>query len=267
MKPTTEPATIAIDVRDLTVAYRDQPVLWDIDLEVPAGVLMAIVGPNGAGKTTLIKAMLGLIRPAAGDIRFFGAPYARRRRQVAYVPQRGSVDWDFPTSALDVVTMGLYGRIGWVRRVGRRDRALAREALDRVGMGTFAERQISQLSGGQQQRVFLARALVQDADLYLMDEPFQGVDATTERAIVEILRTLRARGKTVVVVHHDLQTVPEYFDEVLLLNVRKIASGKVDEVFTEENLRLTYGGRIAFLKRAERNGNGEVFATKEEVQP
>ncbi len=239
----------AIEVRDLTVAYREQPVLWDIDLTVPTGVLMAIVGPNGAGKTTLIKALLGLLKAAAGHVFFFGKPYSHARRRVAYVPQRGSVDWDFPTSAIDVVAMGLYGQIGWIKRVKRTHYEMAREALVRVGMEQFATRQISQLSGGQQQRVFLARALVQDADVYLMDEPFQGVDATTERAIVQILRELRLRQKTVVVVHHDLQTVPEYFDHVLLLNVRKIASGPVDEVFTDENLRLTYGGRVAFLKR------------------
>lgn len=239
----------AIDVQDLTVAYGDQPVLWDLDITVPAGVLMAIVGPNGAGKTTFIKAILNLLRPAAGEVRFFGQPYDRIRRRVAYVPQRGSVDWDFPTNALDVVSMGLYGRLGWIRRIGREQRSLARTALEEVGMEAYANRQISELSGGQQQRVFLARALVQDAEIYLMDEPFQGVDATTERAIVTILRELQARGKTVVAVHHDLQTVAEYFDHVLLLNVRKIAGGPVHEVFNEESLRLTYGGRIGFLKR------------------
>jgi manganese/zinc/iron transport system ATP- binding protein len=239
----------AIDVRDLTVAYRDKPVLWDIDLTVPSGVLMAIVGPNGAGKTTFIKALLDLMRPAAGQIRFFGGSYSERRHLVAYVPQRGSVDWDFPTNVLDVVMMGLYGRLGWVRRPGREERRLAMEALEKVGMQDFAHRQISQLSGGQQQRVFLARALVQDAEIYLMDEPFQGVDATTERAIIELLRELREADKTLLVVHHDLQTVTEYFDHVMLLNVRKIASGPVTEVFSEENLRLAYGGRVAFLKR------------------
>ncbi len=243
----------AIDVRDLTVAYRDKPVLWDLDLTVPSGVLMAIVGPNGAGKTTLIKALLGLIRPAAGRVRFFGAPYEERRQDVAYVPQRGSVDWDFPTSVLDVVMMGLYGRLGWIRRPARPQRDLALRALEKVGMEAFADRQISQLSGGQQQRVFLARALVQDAEIYLMDEPFQGVDATTERAIIELLRELRARDKTLVVVHHDLQTVTEYFDHVMLLNVRRIAAGPVEDVFTDENLRLTYGGRIAFLRRDARD--------------
>ncbi|HMB89901.1 MAG TPA: metal ABC transporter ATP-binding protein [Rhodothermales bacterium] len=244
-----EHSDVALDVRDLTVAYRDKPVLWDIDLSVPSGVLMAIVGPNGAGKTTLIKAVLGLVKAAAGQVQIFGKPYGKQRDLVGYVPQRGSVDWDFPTSVLDVVMMGLYGRLGWMRRPGKKERTEAMEALEKVGMDAFATRQISQLSGGQQQRVFLARALVQEAEVYFMDEPFQGVDATTERAIIALLRTLRAENKTVIVVHHDLQTVPEYFDQVLLLNVRRIASGPVDEVFTDENLRLTYGGRVAFLRR------------------
>ena len=240
----------AIEVRDLTVAYRESPVLWDIDLDVPSGGLMAIVGPNGAGKTTLIQAILSLIKPAAGQIRIFGQPYRSVASSVGYVPQRGSVDWDFPTSVMDVVLMGLYGRLGWVRRPGRNERTEAMAALDQVGMAEYAHRQISQLSGGQQQRVFLARALVQDARIYLMDEPLQGVDATTERTIIKLLRTLQSLGKTVMVVHHDLQTVSSYFDEVLLLNVRRIASGPVSEVFTEANLRLTYGGRVAIIKGA-----------------
>ncbi len=240
----------AIEVRDLTVAYRESPVLWDIDLDVPSGALMAIVGPNGAGKTTLIQAILSLIKPAAGQIHILGQPYRSVASNVGYVPQRGSVDWDFPTSVLDVVLMGLYGRLGWVRRPGRNERSDAMAALDQVGMAELAHRQISQLSGGQQQRVFLARALVQDASIYLMDEPLQGVDATTERTIIELLRTLQSLGKTVMVVHHDLQTVSSYFDEVLLLNVRRIASGPVSEVFTEANLRLTYGGRVAIIKGA-----------------
>lgn len=240
---------LAIDVADLTVAYRDQPVLWDVDLNVPSGVLMAIVGPNGAGKTTLIKAILGLVSPAAGRILIHGQPYTDQRRLVGYVPQRGSVDWDFPTNVLDVVMMGCYGTLGWGRRPGRRERVRGLEVLENVGMLDFADRQISQLSGGQQQRVFLARALVQDAQVYLMDEPFQGVDATTERTIVALLQDLRAAGKTVVAVHHDLQTVADYFDSVTLLNVRRIASGPVEDVFTEQNLRLAYGGRVAFLSR------------------
>lgn len=232
-----------IQIEDLTVAYREEPVLWDVDLDVPPATLMAIVGPNGAGKSTLIKTILGLIEPSAGQVRIYGKPYPQQRKLVAYVPQRGSVDWDFPTNALDVVLMGRYGQLGWLKRPGAADRKLALDALWKVGMEAFAERQISQLSGGQQQRVFLARALVQDAQIYLLDEPFQGVDATTERAIITVLKELKAAGRTVLVVHHDLETVPEYFDHVLLLNVRPIASGLVSEVFTPENLRRTYGNR------------------------
>jgi len=237
----------AVEVTDLTVAYRRQPVLWDIDMTVPHGVLMAIVGPNGAGKSTLIQAVLGLVRPAAGQVLVLGRPYAEVRERVAYVPQRGTVDWDFPTSVLDVVLMGLYRKVGWVRRPGRRERDLALAALEQVGITDLAHRQISQLSGGQRQRTFLARALVQDAQVYLMDEPFQGVDATTEQAIVELLGRLRSAGRTVVVVHHDLQTVADYFDWVTLLNVRRIASGPVAEVFTATNLRAAYGGRVAVV--------------------
>ena len=238
----------AIEVRDLTVAYRENPVLWDIDLDVGLGTLMAIVGPNGAGKTTLIKTILGLIKPAAGQIRILGQPYEKVASSVGYVPQRGSVDWDFPTSVLDVVLMGLYGRLGWIRRPGSIQREEALSALEKVDMVDYSQRQISQLSGGQQQRVFLARALVQKAQVYLMDEPLQGVDATTEHAIIDLLRVLRSSGKTVVVVHHDLQTVSSYFDEVMLLNIRRITSGPVSEVFTDRNLKLTYGGRVAIIK-------------------
>lgn len=233
----------AIEVHDLTVAYREKPVLWDIDLAVPSGVLMAIVGPNGAGKTTLVKSMLGLVKPVSGRVLVNGVPYSPRSQAVAYVPQRGTVDWDFPTTVFDVALMGTYGRLGWFRRPGSVERAATLDALARVGMADFANRQISQLSGGQQQRVFLARALVQDAPVYLMDEPFQGVDAVTEKAVVDILRELRNRGRTVLVVHHDLATVPEYFDWVTLLNVRKIASGPTAAAFTDANLKLAYGER------------------------
>lgn len=250
------PKNLIIEVNDLTVAYREQPVLWDVDVEVPAGVLMAIVGPNGAGKSTLLKSILGLVRPAAGQVLVHGRPYSEQRRLAAYVPQRGSVDWDFPTTVLDVVMMGRYGSMGWFRRPGRRERSLAMAALEQVGMQDFADRQISQLSGGQQQRVFLARALVQEAEVYFMDEPFQGVDAKTERAIVGVLKELREAGRTVVAVHHDLETVPEYFEWVLLLNVRRIALGPVEEVFTEENLRRTYGGRVPLLRDSSSPGHG-----------
>ncbi len=238
----------ALVIDDLTVAYDSKPAIWDVDLELPEGVLMAIVGPNGAGKSTLIKAALKLIPRSAGTVRFYGLPYEKARSFVGYVPQRGSVDWDFPTTVIDVVMMGLYGRLGWFRRPGRRERELGMYALEQVELADFAGRQISQLSGGQQQRTFLARALVQDARVYFMDEPFAAVDAVTERAIVAILRELRARGKTVVVVHHDLQTVAEYFDWVTLLNVEIVASGPVATTFTPDNLRQTYGGRVSFLQ-------------------
>jgi manganese/zinc/iron transport system ATP- binding protein len=237
----------ALTIEDLTVAYREKPVLWDIDLLVPVGVLMAVVGPNGAGKTTLIKTVMEIIKPVAGKISVFDKSYTENRRLVAYVPQRSSVDWDFPTTVLDVVTMGRYGALGLLRKPGRKEHELSMAALGKVDMTGFADRQISQLSGGQQQRVFLARALVQEAEIYLMDEPFQGVDAVTEKAIVSLLKELRQQGKTVLVVHHDLQTVPEYFDWVTLLNVRKIASGPVKDVFTDQYLRQAYGGKVAYL--------------------
>ncbi len=239
---------LALHIEDLTVSYHSKPVLWDIDLDVPPGVLAAIVGPNGAGKSTLIKSILGLVKKSAGHIYVYGKSYKEQRRRIGYVPQRSSVDWDFPTTAIDVVTMGLYEQLGWFRRPGRREREKAEHALELVGMQDYAPRQISQLSGGQQQRVFLARALVQDADVYFLDEPMAGVDATTERAIVNILRELRDEGKTVIVVHHDLQTVTSYFDWMLILNVRTIAQGPVQEVYTAENLRAAYGGQIALLQ-------------------
>lgn len=235
----------ALAINDLTVAYQSRPVLWDVDLTVPDGALMAIIGPNGAGKSTLIKAALDLVPRAAGDIRFYGKRYKEAREFVGYVPQRGSVDWDFPTSVLDVVMMGLYGKLGWFKRPGKAEYEAALYALEQVGIADLASRQISQLSGGQQQRTFLARALVQDARLYFMDEPFAAVDAVTERAIVNILHELQKKNKTVIVVHHDLQTVTEYFDYVTLLNVQIIASGRTSDVYTEDNLRHTYGDKVS----------------------
>ncbi|WP_312812431.1 metal ABC transporter ATP-binding protein [Sedimentibacter sp.] len=232
----------AVEVEDLTVAYDIKPVLWDIDLKIPKGKLMAVVGPNGAGKTTLIKAMLGLLKPVTGKVHFMNGNGDMRmlKNRIGYVPQSGSVDWDFPTTVQDVVLMGCYGKLGWVRRPRKTDVELTRQMLKKVGMEEYASRQISQLSGGQQQRVFLARALAQEADVYFMDEPFKGVDARTERAIVVLLKELKEQGKTVVVVHHDLQTVPDYFDWVTLINLRVVASGPVEEVFHEENLKKTY---------------------------
>eukprot|EP01047_Picozoa_sp_COSAG01_P012243 COSAG01_NODE_547_length_15635_cov_102.896498_11_plen_261_part_00 len=240
-------ASTALSVRDLSLAYHDKPVLWDIDLEVPEGVLMAIVGPNGAGKTTFLKAMLGLIKVAAGEVRLFGQPIQKHLKKIAYVPQRNAIDWDFPSTVLDVVMMGTYAQLGWFKRPGKKEKDKALQALEKVGMLPFIQRHISALSGGQQQRVFLARALVQDAQVYLMDEPFVGVDVLTEKAIIALLKELRAAGKTILVVHHDIQTIKAYFDWVFMLNVRQVAFGPVKDVFTQENLRLTYGARSAYL--------------------
>jgi manganese/zinc/iron transport system ATP- binding protein len=239
---------LALHVEDLTVSYHGRPVLWDIDVDVPPGVMAAIVGPNGAGKSTFIKSVLELVPATAGHVRLFGKPYSAGRKRIAYVPQRTSVDWDFPTTALDVVIMGRYGHLGWFRRPGAEERHRSLEALDEMGIAELAGRQISQLSGGQQQRVFLARALVQEAEVYFLDEPMAGVDATTERAIVKLLKGLRDRGKTVIVVHHDLQTVREYFDWIVILNVRVIAQGPVAEAYTASNLHKAYGGQISLLK-------------------
>lgn len=244
------PKSLPLTIRDLTVAYHRKPVIWDIDLTIPEGKLVSIVGPNGAGKTTLIKACLDLIPRSSGEVLIYGQPYKQARQRVGYVPQRESVDWDFPVSALDVVAMGTYGQLGWFRRVSKRSKALSMQALERVGLADYAHRQISQLSGGQQQRTFLARALVQDADIYFMDEPFAAVDAATERAIVEMLKEIQERGKTVLVVHHDLATVPQYFDWTVLLNMRVVAAGPTDEVFNQQNLRRTYGGKLTLLTQA-----------------
>jgi len=239
-----------VEIHDMTVAYHRKPVLWDIDIELPEGRLIAVVGPNGAGKTTLIKAILGLVPLASGKVELYGKPFHRQRHLVGYVPQRESVDWDFPVTAFDVVLMGTYGRLGWFRRPGAAERNIALESLESVGMGRFAHRQIRQLSGGQQQRVFLARALAQDAQIYFMDEPFSGVDAATEHATVALLQELRSAGKTLLVVHHDLQTVRDYFDHVVLLNMRLVAAGPVESTFTDENLQATYGGRLTVLAEA-----------------
>lgn len=244
---------IVLGVQNLAAAYRKNTVLHHINFEVEAGSLTGIVGPNGAGKSTLIKTLLNLHPSLTGKVHFFGSSFKKMKTRIGYVPQRGSVDWDFPTIALDVVTMGLYGQIGWMKRPSRLHEEKAFNALEKMGMTDYANRQISQLSGGQQQRVFLARALVQDADLYFMDEPLAGVDAATERAIMNILKELKALGKTVMVVHHDLQTVEDYFDHVLFINRTVIEHGKTDEVFTEHNIAKTYGGNMRWMGGVRQN--------------
>lgn len=236
-----------LSVTDLGVSYSKTPVLWKVDYVVPAEGLTAIIGPNGAGKSTFIKACLGLVPTISGQIEVFGRPLAEQRELLSYMPQRSTLDWDFPVSAIDVVVMGRYRKIGLFRPVRKRDREAAMAALDRVGMARFADRPIGQLSGGQQQRVLLARALIQDAMLYFMDEPFAGVDAATEEAIFDVLQTLDNEGKSVICVHHDLQTVAENFDNILLLNTRKVASGPVEKTLTFKNLQAAYGGRLRGL--------------------
>lgn len=236
-----------LEIHDLTVAYHKKPVLWGVDLAVPKGRLVGIVGPNGAGKSTLIKAVMGLVPVSSGWIKIFGQTYRKNLTRVGYVPQRESVDWDFPVSVMDVVLMGRYGHLGLIKRPTKRDREIARECLDKVKMLPFANRQIANLSGGQQQRVFLARALAQESDLYFMDEPFSGVDAATETAIITLLHELKDKGKTLLVVHHDLPTARNYFDMLLLLNMRVVAFGPTEEVFTHELLQTTYGGRLTIL--------------------
>ena len=223
----------AIEIKNLTVAYGENIALEDLNLNIEVGSLMALVGPNGAGKSTLIKAILKFLKQITGEIKI-------NAKTLAYVPQRNSVDWDFPTTLFDVVEMGCYGRVGLFKRVSKEEKQKVLKAIEQVGMLEFKDRQISELSGGQQQRAFIARALVQEADIYLMDEPFQGVDSTTEKSIVEILKKLKSEGKTIIVVHHDLQTVPTYFESVALINKAVIISGKVSEVFTQENIDVTY---------------------------
>ena len=244
-RPAVAPVDASLAVRGLTVSYGDKPAVFSVDATFPARTMSAIIGPNGAGKSTLLKAALGVVPRLSGEVYIFGEPIERARARIAYVPQRASVDWDFPTTVTDVVQMGLYRRVGLLGRLSGQMAARAQDRLDRVGMADFADRQIGQLSGGQQQRVFLARALAQDADLYLLDEPFAGVDAATERAIVDVLKHLKAEGKAVVAVHHDLSTVRDYFDQVFLINVRRIVEGPVAVAFTAETLQATYGGRLA----------------------
>jgi manganese/zinc/iron transport system ATP- binding protein len=237
----------ALEVHDLTVAFDRKPVLWDIDLTIPKGKLVGIIGPNGAGKSTLIKAIMGIIPPSSGYVHVFDKPLDEVRKQISYVPQRESVDWDFPASVMDVVLMGRYSKLGLFKRPRKADRDVAMDCLKKVGMEAYANRQISQLSGGQQQRTFLARALAQQADLYFMDEPFAGVDAASEKAIISLMRDMTNAGKTLIVVHHDLQSVTQYFDWVILLNTRLVASGPTNSTFNQQNLQETYGGKLTLL--------------------
>jgi manganese/zinc/iron transport system ATP- binding protein len=252
-----------LEIHDLTVSYNRKPVLWGIDLTIPAGSLVGIIGPNGAGKSTLLKTTMGLIPLSSGYVKLFGKDLNEIREKVSYVPQRESVDWDFPASVLDVVLMGRYHKLGLFKRPRKADKDVAMECLQKVGMEPYINRQISQLSGGQQQRVFLARALAQDADIYFMDEPFAGVDAATESAIIQLLREMTEKGKTVIVVHHDLQSAERYFNWILLLNMRLVASGPTDKVFSPELLQETYGGKLTVLSKVGDLLERQQFPTRE----
>lgn len=236
-----------VEVHDLTVSYNQNPVLWNVDLTLPAGSLVGILGPNGAGKSTLIKAIMGLLDLNSGYVRIFDQELDKVRKRISYVPQRESVDWDFPASALDIVMMGTYHKLGLFRRPGKKEKTLAMACLEKVSMAAFADRQISELSGGQQQRVFIARALAQEADIYFMDEPFAGVDISTEKATVALLKEMTAEGKTVVVVHHDIYSAGDYFDWIILLQMHLVASGPTKKVLTDELLQKTYGGKLSLL--------------------
>lgn len=240
----------AIYIEQLNVNYDKTPVLWDIHCSIPAGKSVGLIGPNGAGKSTLLKTLMGMTSPLSGKVEFFGQSFKRMRRKIAYVPQRSSVDWDFPITVLELVLMGRYGRLGLFKKETVADKEAAKEALEMVGMLSFADRQIRQLSGGQQQRIFIARALLQDAEIYLMDEPFAGVDLATERAMISLMDKLKKQGKTLVIVHHDLTTVDTYFDWVIMLNTCLVASGPVKEVFQPEVISRTYGRSSALLDEA-----------------
>lgn len=238
-----------LEIHDLIVSYDQSPVLWNVDLSLPSGKLIGIIGPNGAGKSTLIKAIMGLVTPSGGYVKIFDKNLDQVRSKISYVPQRESVDWNFPASVLDVVMMGTYGKLGLFKRPGKKEKEIALSCLDQVGMMSFVNRQISELSGGQQQRVFIARALAQEADLYLMDEPFAGVDMSTETAIFNLLKEMTAKGKTVIVVHHDIHSAMNYFDWIIMLNLHLVASGPTDQVISEELLRKTYGGKLNLLTK------------------
>lgn len=255
----------ALEVHDLTVSYDRKPVLWSVDFSLPKGSLVGIMGPNGSGKSTLLKSIMGLVPTSSGYVKIFGQDLKNIRKRISYVPQRESVDWDFPASVADVVLMGRYGHLGLFRRPGKADREIAEECLVKVGMENFRNRQISQLSGGQQQRVFLARALAQQAELYFMDEPFVGVDAATERTIMDLLREMRDEGKTVIVVHHNIQNAGDYFDWLVLMNLRLVASGPTEDVFNTEYIQEAYGGKLTLLNSVVEQMRNERHSSREKI--
>ncbi|MDB9741632.1 metal ABC transporter ATP-binding protein [Akkermansiaceae bacterium] len=255
----------ALETHDLTVSYHKRPVLYGVDIQVPSGNLVGIIGPNGAGKSTFIKSVMGVTPISSGWVKFFGGSLKQNIKRIGYVPQRNSVDWDFPVTVMDVALQGTYGKLGMFKRISSKEKTIAMEALEKVGIADLHDRQIGNLSGGQQQRVFLARALAQDSDIYFMDEPFVGVDAATESAIIELLQDMRKQGKTVIVVHHDLQSAPEYFDMLMLLNMRLIGFGKTEDIFTHEMLQKTYGGKLTILNEVATKAAKNEMAAKHDA--
>jgi len=238
-----------IELHNATVTYQSKPAIWNVDYQIPEGKMVGVIGPNGSGKTTMLKATMGLIPLSSGFAKLFGKDLEEVRHKIAYVPQRSSVDWDFPANVFDTVLMGRYRKHNLFSRTTKHDKEIAWDALKKVHLESFAKRQIAQLSGGQQQRVFIARALAQQAELYLLDEPFAGVDATTENTIINLLKEMNQEGKSIVVVHHDLNTVSKYFNWLVMMNTRLIASGPTEEIFTTQILQNTYGGRLNILSQ------------------
>ncbi len=252
-----------LEVRDLTVTYDSKPALCDANFGIPQGSMVGLVGPNGAGKSTLLKALMELIPKSSGNVKFFNENLESVRKKIAYVPQKESVDWDFPATVFDIVEMGRYGSKSLFKRLTKNDKEIAREALTKVKMLDFADRHISELSGGQQQRVFIARALAQKADVYLMDEPFAGVDVASEKTIVNVLVQLQNEGKTIFVVHHNLQSAAEYFDWMILINKNIVASGPIKDVFTPELLQKTYDGNLTTLEQIGQTIQKQQFPIRE----
>ena len=239
-----------IEVKGLSVSYEKKRVLTNIFLETEGGSIYGVVGPNGAGKSTLFKSILGLIDINSGKVKILGKEITDVRKHVAYVPQKDDVDWSFPATVMDIVLQGRYPHKGLFEKISKKDKKIALEALEDIGIADLAERQIGQLSGGQQQRVFIARALCQKADIFFLDEPFVGVDNITEEKIITLLKRLADEGKTLLVVHHDLSSVEQYFDKVILLNQRLIAYGDTKTTFTKENMAKCYGPQLAILHKS-----------------
>ncbi len=241
----------AITVKNLTISYHKKPAIKGINLSIEQGNVIGIIGPNGAGKSTLLKGILGLLPFDSGDVKIFGRDISELRKRISYIPQREQFDWDFPINVEDVVMMGRYAHLPVIGFPKTQDKEIVEQVLQKVGMNKYSDRQIRNLSGGQQQRIFLARALAQQSDIYFLDEPFVGVDAKTEQAIFNLMKELKDEGKTILVVHHDLGKVLEYFDKLIMINQTLVAYGDAKKIFTTDIIHKTYGGRLTILQKTE----------------